>query len=77
MEVDIYEAKSKLSKLIQSLVDKTEDEIIISKNGKPLVSMKLLNKKTNKRVGIAEDYFKGFDMSMEDFNSLDVSDLFE
>lgn len=77
MEVDIYEAKSKLSKLIQSLVDKTEDEIIISKNGKPLVSMKLINKTTNKRIGAAEDYFKGFDMSMEDFNSLDVSDLFE
>ena len=75
MEVDIQKAKTNLSKLIQQLVDLIEDEIIISKDGKPLVRMKLINKPSNKRVGIAKGKLK--EMTLEEFNSVDVSSLFE
>lgn len=72
MEVNIYDAKTNLSKIIQLLVDQKEDYVIISKNGKPLVKMVLLQDKNSKRVGIAKKELKDFDMSLEEFNSLDV-----
>ena len=76
MEVNIYDAKTNLSKLIQALVDKQEDEIIIAKNGKALVSMKLINKTTSKRLGIAKKEMQGRSITLEELNSIDVSDLF-
>ena len=40
MEISIYDAKTHLSSLIQSLVDEKEDVIYISKNGKPIGGQK-------------------------------------
>ncbi len=72
MEISIYEAKTNFSKLIQQLIDGKEEVIIISKNGKPVVQMSLLNKKNSKRVGIAKKEMKEIDISLEDFNSIPV-----
>lgn len=72
MEISIYEAKTNFSKLIQQLIDGKEEVIIISKNGKPVVQMSLLNKKNSKRVGIAKKEMKEVDISLEDFNSIPV-----
>ena len=76
MEVNIYEAKTNLSKLIQTLVDEKEDKIIISKNGKPLVQLTRLQNKINKRIGSAKKEMANFDISLEEFNSIPV-DIFE
>jgi len=76
MEINIDEAKTNFSKLVQSLVDQEEDEIIITKNGRPLVSMKLISKNTERRIGIAEKEMKGRSITLEELNSIDVSDLF-
>lgn len=76
MEVNIYDAKTNLSKLIQALVDKQEDEIIIAKNGKALVSMKLITKSTSKRLGVAKKEMQGRSITLEELNSIDVSDSF-
>ena len=76
MEVNIYEAKTNLSRLIQQLVDQEEDEIIISKNGKPMVSMKLITKNTTRRLGIAKKQMEGRSITLEELNSIDVSDMF-
>ena len=54
MEITLCEAKANLSKSIQSLIDKKEEEIIISKNGKPVVQMTLIHKKNSKRIGFIE-----------------------
>ena len=77
MEINIYEAKTNFSKLIQALVDQQEDEIVIAKNGKPLVSMKLINKNAARRIGIPEKEMKGRSITLEELNSIDVSDLFD
>ena len=77
MEINIYEAKTNFSKLIQALVDQTEDEIVIAKNGKPIVSMKLINKNSSRRIGVAEKEMKGRSITLEQLNSIDVSDLFD
>lgn len=75
MEVNIYDAKTNFSKIIQSLIDEKEDEIIISKNGKPVVKMVLINSRNNKRIGAAKKEMSGFDMSVEEFDSIPIEDF--
>ena len=70
MELSVSEAKNNLSKAIQTLIDGKEERIVITKNGKPVVQMTLYSKKVNKRIGIAKNEMKGFDMSLEEFNSI-------
>ena len=72
MEINIYEAKSNFSKLVQSLIDGKEEVIIISKNGKPVVQMTTIAKKKSKRVGIAKKEMENFDISLEEFNSIEI-----
>ena len=76
MEISIYDAKTHLSSLIQSLLDEKEDIIYISKNGKPVVQLTLIRQKNSKRVGAAKKEMKGFDISLEDFNSIPIGDFY-
>ena len=76
MEINIYDAKTNFSKLIQSLVDEKEEVIFISKNGKPIVQMTLINKKNTNRVGAAKKEMEGFDISLEEFNSIPIDDFY-
>ena len=75
MELSLYEAKTNFSKVIQSLIDGKEEMVIISKNGKPVVQMTLVSKKNSKRIGIAKKEMEGFDMSLEEFNSIPTLDF--
>ena len=75
MEVSIYDAKTNFSKIIQSLIDGKEEIVVVSKNGKPVVQMTLVAKKNSKRIGIAKKEMDGFDMSLEEFNSIPTLDF--
>ena len=75
MEVNIYEAKANLSRLIQFLIDEKEDEVIICKNGTPVVQMSRIQpKKKTRRIGIAKGKLPDLDLDV--FNSVDVEELF-
>ena len=76
MEISIYDAKTHLSNLIQQLVEEKEDIIYISKNGKPIVQLTLIKNKKTKRLGAAKKEMKGFDLSLEDFNSIPVDNFY-
>ena len=76
MEISIYDAKTHLSNLIQQLVEEKEDVIYISKNGKPLVQLTLIKNKRSKRLGVAKKEMKGFNLSLEEFNSISVGDFY-
>lgn len=73
MELSLYEAKTNFSKVVQSLIDGDEDVIIVSKNGKPVVQIVPFTKKNSKRIGIAKKEMEGFDLSLEDFDSIPVT----
>jgi antitoxin (DNA-binding transcriptional repressor) of toxin-antitoxin stability system len=75
MKISIYEAKTHFSKIIQDLVDGKEEIIIISKRGEPVVQMTLVAKKNSKRVGVAKKDMEGFDISLEEFNSISTLDF--
>ena len=76
MEISIYDAKTHLSNLIQQLVEEKEDIIYISKNGKPVVQLTLIKNKKSKRLGVAKKEMKGFDLSLEEFNSISIGDFY-
>ena len=75
MELSIYETKTNFSKLVQLLIEGKEDTIVITKNGKPVVQLTPINKKNSKRVGIAKKEMKDFNISLEEFNSIEIGDF--
>lgn len=62
MQVNILEAKTEFSKLIQMLETGKEDYIIISRDGKPVVKMTAYNDvPASKRIGAAKGKFNSPD----------------
>ena len=77
MEVNIYEAKTNLSKLVQMLIDESEEEITLCKNGSPVVKMTLIKKtNTSKRIGAAKKEMAGFKITLEEFNNIPIDDFY-
>ena len=75
MQINIYEAKANFSKIIQMIADGTEDVIIISKNGKPTAQITRIAKKNSKRVGAAKKEMEGFDITVDDLDSIEIEDF--
>ena len=58
MQVNILEAKNDFSKLIRLLETKKEDFITVSRNGKPVVKITLINEiPVSRRIGVAKGRF--------------------
>ena len=58
MQVNIVEAKTDFSKLVRILESKREDSITVSRNGKPIVRMTLINETpVSKRIGAGKGRF--------------------
>ena len=75
-QVNVLEAKNNLSKLIRMLEEGSEDSIVISRNGTPVVQMALLPKPEKKSIiGAARGEFK----CPDDIHLYDdeIADLFE
>jgi prevent-host-death family protein len=70
--VNMHEAKSQLSKLVEALESGAETEIVIARNGKPaarLVPLETTSLGKPRRLGLGKDEFKSFDY--EEFQALD------
>ena len=75
--VNMHEAKTNLSKLVEALVSGEESEIILSRNGKPAARITAIESgKKPRRLGLAKGKFV-FDY--EKFQALDaeIQKLFE
>ena len=56
--VSIFEAKTHLSRIVESIISSKEDQIIISRHGKPVAMLTSLpDTDISKRIGIARDCF--------------------
>ena len=75
MELSVYEAKTNFSRILQSIIDGKEEIIIVCKNGKPVAQITAITPKNSKRVGIAKKEMDGFDISLEEFNSIPTLDF--
>ena len=73
--VNMFEAKTNLSKLVESIEAGREDEVVIARNGKPVARLAPLSEKpVGQRLGVAKGAFvlpDGFD----DDNEL-IADMF-
>jgi len=69
--VNMLEAKTKLSKLVEAVESGAEAEIIIARNGKPAAKLVPLDSPIKKpiRIGLLDGQFP--DMSLEEFNAAD------
>lgn len=76
MKVSMTEAKKRFSFLIQLIIDKKEDNIVITKYGKPIALLKPFEEKS-KRIGSAKKELDGFDTSLETFNSIPIDNFFK
>ncbi len=75
MELSIYETKSQFSKLVQLLIDGKEESITVSKNGKPVIQLVPICKKNSKRIGAAKKEMEGFNLDLDEFNSISIGDF--
>ena len=67
MEVNIHEAKTQLSKLIERAIQ--GEEVVIAKAGKPLVKLVKIKPKAKRILGSAAgtiEFVEGWDKSMTD-----------
>ena len=74
-KVNMFEAKTELSKLVKLLESKQEDVIYLARNGMPVVQMTLIPQMlVSKRIGEAEGKFK----VPEEFSDWDkeIEDMF-
>ena len=65
MELNIYEAKAKLSQLIERAI--TGEEVIIAKAGKPMVKLVPVDNHPKRKLGSAQgsiQYSEGWDAPM-------------
>ncbi|MBI5100304.1 MAG: type II toxin-antitoxin system Phd/YefM family antitoxin [Nitrospirae bacterium] len=57
--VNIFEAKTNLSKLLESIESGREQEVIIARNGKPIARLVALSTfPIDKRIGVAKGKFR-------------------
>jgi len=69
LQVNIHEAKTNLSKLIQKVVE--GEEVIIAKGNNPIVKLSLADEyKSNRKLGSAKDIIQiaeDFEAPLDDF----------
>ena len=75
ISVNMFEAKTNLSKYVASVVAKEEPFIIIVRNGKPVAKIVPFENETDNRIGVAKNILPVMP-SLEEFNSIDVSSDF-
>ncbi len=75
--VNMHEAKTNLSKLVEALVSGEESEVILSRNGKPAVRMTAISaERPRRRLGLARGKFH-FDYDAFQALDAEVQKLFD
>lgn len=60
----MFQAKSNLSKLVELVLSGAEKEVILAKNGTPVVKIVPIGRLTDSlRVGVAQDYIRRFGLT--------------
>ncbi len=79
MQVNIFDAKTDLSKLIKMLENQEEESITIARNGKPVAKLIPYEKeKESRKLGIAKNRLKDHSFSWEEWEAMDkeIEELF-
>jgi len=72
-QVNMLEAKTNLSKLVEAVESGKEKEIILARNGKPVARLVPVGKPKNRRLGIADGQFGNLDEGwFKEWQALDI-----
>ncbi|AZG12956.1 MULTISPECIES: type II toxin-antitoxin system Phd/YefM family antitoxin [Cupriavidus] len=73
LTVNMHDAKSQLSKLVEALETGNEQEVIIARNGKPAARLVPVQPAFSQRIGGGRAIFAGAleDLSLEQINASD------
>ena len=71
MKCSIKEIEKSFDDIVELLTTGKEECIIVTKDDIPVVKMISLTKKS-KRIGIAKEEMSGFDLSLEEFDSISI-----
>src|SRR5689334_17868239 len=72
-QVNMLEAKTNLSKLVEAVETGKESEIILARNGKPVARIVPVAPKKNRKLGIADGEFGELDEAWyQEFQALDI-----
>lgn len=75
--VNMLEAKTNLSKLVEALEAGHESEIVIARNGRPIARMVLIGRQPGQRLGVAKGKFiapKNIDASNPEIEEMFLGD---
>ena len=73
-QYNMYEAKTNLSKIVKQLEEKKEDYIVLSRKGKPIIKMMLIDDNPKEKLfGCAKGMFE----IPDDFDEIDIGSDFE
>jgi len=77
--VNMLQAKTNLSKLVEAVESGAEDEIIIARNGKPAARLVPVNqpKKAERRLGIANGKYPDFNWEEWQATDKEVARMFD
>ena len=53
-----------------------EDSVLVTRYGKPYRLYSIANNENCKRVGVAKEEMNGFDISLEELNSIPIEDFY-
>lgn len=67
--VNMLEAKTQLSRLVEAVENGDKREVVIARNGKPAVRIVPLERRRPSIIGVAKGEFPGYDPSLEDFDA--------
>jgi prevent-host-death family protein len=75
--VNMLEAKTQLSRLVEAVESGAESEIVIARNGKPAAKLMPIEKRKGVRIGLSAGVYAP--MSLEDFDAHneEIAKIFE
>lgn len=68
-QVNMLEAKTKLSKLVEAVETGKESEIVLARNGKPVARIVPIGARRQRPIGLYDGVYP--DISLEEFNAAD------
>ena len=74
--MEINCSNKEVTKAFDEIIDKKVDSVVITKEGKPVAKIVPIEEKKPKRLGLLKNEMGDYDISLEQFNSIEVSEMF-
>lgn len=74
--MEINCSNKEITKAFDEIINKKVDSVVITKEGKPVAKIVPIEEKKPKRLGLLKNEMGDYDISLEQFNSIEISEMF-